>query len=115
TDGIRRGVDALLAVDTEVVLLEVPCFDPVDGGGLTAKAERGERWRTDHITDLMRAVASTYSDGVTMLGPPAEFCDDPSVGSEVNLRWDGLHYGPLGGAFIWGRLVDDLLAIPVDY
>lgn len=115
TTGLRDGVDALLATGTEVVLLEVPCFDPIDGGGLIAKPERGDRTRTDHITSLIRQVADDYDDGVTVMSPPSEFCDDPAISGDANLRWDGVHYGPLGGAFIWGRLEPELLAVPVDY
>ena len=112
--GITKGVDALLGTGAEVALLEVPCYTPVDGGGLTALPERGEHERTAHLTELLRAVAATR-DNVHMVASPPEFCSDPSIGGDLNLRWDGVHYGPLGGAFIWGRLEQQLLAIPVDY
>jgi len=112
--GITKGVDALLGTGAKVALLEVPCYTPVDGGGLTALPERGENARTAHLTELLQAVAAT-SDNVHMVTSPPEFCTDPTIGADLNLRWDGVHYGPLGGAFIWGRLEQQLLSIPVDY
>lgn len=112
--GVQAGVDALLAADLEVALLEIPCYTPVDGGGLTALPERGDRSRTSHLNELLRAVAAGSPD-VHIVTPPPEFCTDESIGGDLNLRWDGVHYGPLGGAFVWGRLVEQLLAIPVEY
>ncbi|MCP4961300.1 MAG: acyltransferase [Actinomycetia bacterium] len=114
-NGLSAGVDALLAEGSEVALLEVPCYSPVDGGGLRALPERADRTRTGHISELINRVAASHAQDVHVLVPPDEFCTDPDVGDDVNLRWDGVHYGPLGGAFIWARLEADLLAIPVDY
>ena len=111
----RPELDALLETGTEVALMEIPCWSPVDGGGLVALPERGDRQRTQHLTELIRQVASTYPDDVAVVTPPAEFCTDESVGDDVNLRWDGVHYGPLGGAFIWARIEQALLEVPVDY
>lgn len=113
--GLASGVDALLATGSEVALMEIPCWSPVDGGGLTALPERGDRTRTQHLTELINAVAGDYPTGVHVIAPPSEFCSDENVGDDVNLRWDGVHYGPLGGAFIWARIEQDLLQIPVDY
>ncbi|MEZ5282979.1 MAG: acyltransferase [Acidimicrobiales bacterium] len=115
TAGLSAGIDALLETGTEVALMEIPCWSPVDGGGLVALPERGDRQRTQHLTELIRQVASTYPDDVAVVTPPAEFCTDESVGDDVNLRWDGVHYGPLGGAFIWARIEQALLEVPVDY
>ncbi len=33
---LQRGISGLVAAGSQVALLEVPCYDPVDGGGLTA-------------------------------------------------------------------------------
>jgi len=112
--GINKGVDALLEAGMQVALLEVPCFFPVDGGGLRALPERGEVERSLHLNELLANVAAN-DDNVHMIKSPPEFCTDPAIGSDTGLRWDGVHYGPRGGAFVWARLLDQLLAIPVDY
>lgn len=112
--GIGKGVNALLDAGMQVALLEVPCFFPVDGGGLRALPERGEIERSQHLNELLATIA-TDMDDVYMIESPPEFCTDPDIGSDTGLRWDGVHYGPRGGAFVWARLLDQLLAIPVDY
>lgn len=112
-EGLRNGIDALLGVGVHVALLEVPCFEPIDGGGLIAKPERGDHTRTAHVSELMRRAAAEYDGDVTVIAPPPEFCSDEDIATDVNLRWDGVHYGPLGGAFVWARLQDELLRIPL--
>ena len=113
TDGLLRATSALIDSGSEVALLEVPCFRPVDGGGLKALPERGEVTRTEHLNDLLRAVAATDPDNIHLVSPPEEFCTDDSIADNLNYRWDGVHYGPIGGQFIWERIVDQLLTIPV--
>jgi len=110
-DGISRGVNALLAAGTEVALLEVPCQYPVAGGGLSPLPERGDFWRTERLNVLLRAAAAA-DPRVHFITSPPEFCTDVSVGNNKGLRWDGTHYGPAGGAFIWAHLRDQLLGLP---
>ena len=38
---LQRGISGLVAAGSQVALLEVPCYDPVDGGGLTAPPGAG--------------------------------------------------------------------------
>ena len=51
---LQRGIDALAAAGSKVALLEVPCYEPVDGGGLIALPERGDDRRTAHLNQLLR-------------------------------------------------------------
>ena len=109
--GISEGVDALLATGTEVALMEVPCQYPRAGGGLTPLPERGDFARTAHLNDLLRAEAASHSQ-VHFITSPPEFCTDPAIGDNASLRWDGTHYGPAGGAFVWNHIRDQLLGLP---
>ena len=113
SEGLERATDALIAAGSEVALLEVPCFRPVDGGGLKALPERGEVWRTEHLNELLRARAATDPDNIHLVAPPEEFCTDDSIADNLNYRWDGVHYGPIGGQFVWERIADQILTIPV--
>ena len=109
--GISEGVEALLATGTEVALMEVPCQYPRSGGGLTPLPERGDFTRTAHLNDLLRAEAASHSQ-VHFITSPPEFCDDPAIGDNPALRWDGTHYGPAGGTFVWNHIRDQLLGLP---
>jgi peptidoglycan/LPS O-acetylase OafA/YrhL len=110
--GLERTIAALLPTGAQIALLRVPCFSPVDGGGLIALPERGDRARTDHLNGLLAEHAAANPDRVFLVDPPAAFCDDPAAATDLNLRWDGVHYGPAGGELIWTGLAPQLLAIP---
>jgi len=109
---LRRGVDGLLQTGAQIALLEVPCYQPVDGGGLQALPERGDRTRTALLNRLFRELAAERSDRVFVVASPEAFCTDPDVGADLNLRWDGVHYGPLGGEYVWEAIAPALTAIP---
>ena len=55
TTQLQRGIDALVYAGSKVALLEIPCYEPVDGGGLVALPERGDEDRTGHLNDLLPA------------------------------------------------------------
>ena len=94
-----------------LVRSEVPCQYPRSGGGLTPLPERCDFARTAHLNDFLRAEAASHSQ-VHFITSPPDFCDDPAIGDNPALRWDGTHYGPAGGTFVWNHIRDQLLGLP---
>lgn len=114
-DALTRVRTELALRDVSVAFLEVACQFPRPGGGLTPLPERGERWRTDHLNSLIREVVAVddgFNDRAQLVTSPPELCDDPAVGDNPSIRWDGTHYGPAGGALVWEHLRDQLLRMP---
>jgi peptidoglycan/LPS O-acetylase OafA/YrhL len=109
---LRRGVDALLQTPARIALLEVPCYHPVDGGGLQALPERGDQTRTALLNRLLRELAEERSDRISLVRSPEAFCSDATTASDLGLRWDGVHYGPLGGDYVWDAIAPELVALP---
>ena len=97
----------------QVGLLEVPCYRPVDGGGLKALPERGDDARTQHLNVLLRQVASENLGRVFFISGPQEYCNDPKVATDLNERWDGVHYYKPGALRVWNTITPEVLAIPV--
>jgi peptidoglycan/LPS O-acetylase OafA/YrhL len=110
---IRSGVTALEGAGVQVGLLEVPCYRPVDGGGLKALPERGDDARTQHLNVLLRQVASENLGRVFFISGPQEYCNDPKVATDLNERWDGVHYYKPGAQRVWNTITPEVLAIPV--
>jgi peptidoglycan/LPS O-acetylase OafA/YrhL len=110
---LQRGVDALAYAGSKVALLEVPCYEPVDGGGLVALPERGDNTRTSHLNDLFREVAAANRATVTFISGPTEWCDDEAIATDLGYRWDGVHYYRPGAKLVFETIAPQLLAITV--
>jgi peptidoglycan/LPS O-acetylase OafA/YrhL len=110
---LRRGVDALVQAGSKVALLEIPCYRPVDGGGLIALPERGDDQRTAHLNDLLRQTAAAYPAHVVFVTGPREWCQDRDIATDLAYRWDGVHYYRPGAKLVFDTITAELLAIPV--
>ena len=110
---LATGVQALRSTGAMVGLVEVPCFRPVDGGGLKALPERGEAARRDLLNSLLDEAAAADPTHVVVLASPRSFCTDDDTATDVNLRWDGVHYSRPGAAFVWERLAPEIRALRV--
>jgi peptidoglycan/LPS O-acetylase OafA/YrhL len=110
---LAKGVAELRGAGLPVALLEVPCFRPVDGGGLIALPERGDDARTRHLNERLRAAAAADPQHVVTIPSPAGYCDDPALGADLGHRWDGVHYYRPGAALVWETIAPALLAIPI--
>jgi hypothetical protein len=108
---LRRGTDALVAVGAKVALLEIPCYHPVDGGGLTALPERGDRSRTSHLNQLLRQAAAGDPAHITFVTGPKQWCDDPAIAEDLAYRWDGVHYYRPGASLVFESITPQLLAV----
>ena len=111
-DALNRLMEGFLSRDVSVAFLEVPCQFPRPGGGLTPLPERGERWRTDHLNNLIRQAISRehpFNDRWRMVTSPPGLCDDPAIGDNPSIRWDGTHFGPAGGTLVWNHIDAQLL------
>lgn len=110
---LSLGVDALRRAGVPVVaVLGVPCYRPVDGGGLTALPERGNDSRTAHLNQLFQAFAKRDPVHTVFLSPPGQFCSDTSIATDVDYRWDGVHYYKPGAGLVFQAIVPQLLVIP---
>jgi hypothetical protein len=110
---LAKGIAALRSRELPVALLEVPCFRPVDGGGLIALPERGDDARTQHLNERLRAAAAKDPQHVVTIPSPPGYCTDPALGADLGHRWDGVHYYRPGAALVWETITQPLLAIPV--
>jgi peptidoglycan/LPS O-acetylase OafA/YrhL len=111
TAQLQRGIDAITSAGSKVALLEIPCYAPVDGGGLTALPERGDRQRTGHLNDLMRQAAAKDPAHVTFITGPTQWCADPAIATDLAYRWDGVHYYRPGAKLVFDTITPELLAI----
>jgi peptidoglycan/LPS O-acetylase OafA/YrhL len=112
TQQLDQAVALLIQGGAQVALLGVPCYRPVDGGGLVALPERGDDRRTRHLNALLRAAAAKNPHRVFMIDPPAQFCTDPAVATSTSYRWDGVHYYKPGAALVFQAITPQLLAVP---
>jgi peptidoglycan/LPS O-acetylase OafA/YrhL len=109
---LQRGISGLVAAGSQVALLEVPCYDPVDGGGLTALPERGDPRRTDHLNHLLRLTANNDPAHVTFVRGPREWCGDHAIATDLAYRWDGVHYYRPGAKLVFETIAPALVALP---
>jgi peptidoglycan/LPS O-acetylase OafA/YrhL len=113
-DDLGLGVAALRAAGSKVALLEVPCMRPKDvkGAGVPALPERGEDNRVAHLNQLLRQVAAADPTNVSFVRGPAEWCNDPSISTDLGYRWDGVHVYKPGAKLIYETIAPALLSIP---
>jgi hypothetical protein len=110
TETVRRASDTLRAGTDSVILSLLPCYRPIEGSaGLWP--ERGDDVRTRHVNDLLRSVANAYSEGVSTLDPPVEFCAEESIANDTAYRWDGIHYYKKGAALYFSAVLPQLLQV----
>jgi peptidoglycan/LPS O-acetylase OafA/YrhL len=110
---LGAALDELVRTGAHVALLEVPCFHPVDGGGLKALPERGELARTNLLNEMLRdAVVRDPVHVAFIAGPPA-LCSDPAIATNLDYRWDGVHYYRPGASLVWSTITPALLALTV--
>ena len=114
TDDLGLGVAALRAAGSKVALLEVPCMRPKDvkGAGVPALPERGDDNRVAHVNQLLRRVAAADPANVSFVKGPAEWCNDPSISTNLAYRWDGVHVYKPGAKLIYETIAPALLSIP---
>lgn len=113
-ENLGLGIAALREAGTKVALLEVPCMRPKDvkGAGVPALPERGDDGRIAHLNDLLRQVAATDPTNIVFVGGPVEWCNDPSISTDLGYRWDGVHVYKPGAKLIYETIAPALLAIP---
>ncbi len=109
---LRSGIGALEATGAQVVLVEIPCWRPIEGGGTAALPERGDDDRTRHLNTLLRRAAERDPERVFTVEPPPEYCTDDRIAEDLGERWDGVHYDDLGTARFYATVVPQLVEIP---
>ena len=114
TSNLQRGIDAITAAGAKVALLEVACMRPqdVEGAGVPALPERADDSRVAHLNDLLRGVAAAQPGAVTFVEGPSQWCDDPTIASDLKYRWDGVHVYKPGAELIYETIAQTLLQIP---
>ncbi len=113
-DDLGLGVTALRDAGSKVALLEVPCMRPKDvkGAGVPALPERGDDNRIAHLNQLLRQVAAADPTNVSFVRGPTEWCNDPSISTDLGYRWDGVHVYKPGAKLIYETIAPALLSIP---
>jgi len=114
TDDLGRGIAALRSAGSKVALLEVPCMRPRDvtGAGVPALPERADDGRVAHLNQLLQQVAAADPANVSFVKGPTEWCNDPTIASNLAYRWDGVHVYKPGAKLIYETIAPALLAIP---
>jgi peptidoglycan/LPS O-acetylase OafA/YrhL len=113
TSQLKRGIAQLESAGARVALMEVPCYRPIDAGGLIRLPERGDDARTRHLDDLLRAAAHDDPTHVFFVPGPADFCTNSQIGTGTRYRWDGVHYLRPGATLVFDVVGPELLNIPV--
>ncbi len=113
TSQLKRGIAQLERAGTKVALMEVPCYRPIDAGGLIRLPERGDDARTRHLDALLQSAAHDDPNNVFFLPGPADFCTNPQIGTGTRYRWDGVHYLRPGATLVFDVVGPELLKIPV--
>jgi hypothetical protein len=114
SDNLLRGVSAMVSAGARVGLLEVPCMRPRDvrGAGVPALPERGDDTRTEHLNDLLRAIADTDpADSIDFVEGPEAWCSDEAIATDLDYRWDGVHVYRRGANLIYESIAPELLTI----
>jgi peptidoglycan/LPS O-acetylase OafA/YrhL len=113
-DNLGLGVAALRAAGAKVALLEVPCMRPqdVNGAGVPALPERGDDARVAHLNQLLRQVAAADRANVSFVAGPTQWCNDPTISTDLGYRWDGVHVYKPGAKLIYETIAPALLGIP---
>ncbi len=112
TKTLHTGIRLLMDQGAQVALMGVPCYRPIAAGGLPLLPERGDDSRTRHLNTLLSAALSMDPQRVFMIHPPAAFCNNQKIATDVNYRWDGTHYYKPGAALVFQVITPQLLAIP---
>jgi peptidoglycan/LPS O-acetylase OafA/YrhL len=112
TKTLHKGIRLLLHQGAQVAIMGVPCYRPIAAGGLPLLPERGDDSRTRHLNDLLDAAPAMDPQRVFLIHPPAAFCTNPKIATDVNYRWDGTHYYKPGAALVFQVITPQLLAIP---
>jgi peptidoglycan/LPS O-acetylase OafA/YrhL len=113
TSQLERGIAQLKAAGAQVALMQVPCYRPIDAGGLIRLPERADDARTRHLGVLFQRVARRDPHHVFFVRTAADFCTNPSVGTGIAYRWDGVHYLRPGASLVLATVVPQLLRIPL--
>lgn len=115
TSGLQKGIDALTANGAKVALLEVACMRPKDvkGAGVPALPERGDDQRVAHLNDLLKRVAAKNKATTTFVTGPPEYCNDPTIATNLAYRWDGVHPFKPGAKLTMEAITQQLLSIPI--
>jgi SGNH domain (fused to AT3 domains) len=110
---LQKGVTALSATGAKVALLEIACMHPVFNAGAVVPPlpERGESWRTMHVNDLLKRFAAANPGNVTFVAGPTEWCNNATIATDTNYRWDGVHVYKPGGKLIFETIAPALLHI----
>ncbi|MGD9705925.1 MAG: acyltransferase family protein [Acidimicrobiia bacterium] len=112
---LRQGIGELSSAGAKVALLEVPCMRPTDaaGAGVPPLPERADDDRVAHLNTLLRQAADENPRDVVFVPGPTEWCDDPSISTDLNYRWDGIHVYKPGAELIYETIAPTLLRVPV--
>ena len=115
TTQLTRGIAALRKTGATVALLEIACMRPIDsaGGPVPALPQRADDSRTGHLNDVMRTIAASYSNGVSFVSGPKQWCTDKAIASNTAYRWDGVHVYRPGAKLIFETIATALLQLPV--
>ncbi|MCC5953524.1 MAG: acyltransferase [Acidimicrobiia bacterium] len=102
-----HAVDVLSAGGATVVLMAAPPFDRDDGVSASEWSLR-ERWRVEHLNDLLRSVADGDPARVGMVDLGALVCPAGVCANrigDVALRSDGIHFTSDGARVVAAELV----------
>jgi hypothetical protein len=113
TSQLERGIAQLKAAGAQVALMQVPCYRPIDAGGLIRLPERGDDARTRHLSVLFQRAARRDPQHVFFVHTASDFCTNPAIGSGIAYRWDGVHYLRPGASLVFSAVASQLLRVRI--
>jgi hypothetical protein len=106
---LLQAVATLRARGRFVAISLLPCYRPIPASA-GYWPERGDDDRTRHVNDLLREAVGWFPGEVLTLDPPAQFCTDPAIATDLDYRWDGVHYYKKGAALYFQMVLPQLMA-----
>lgn len=106
SEQLKKLVDVFRTRGIPVVLPTVPCHRVVETATSNVPAVINDQHRIDHLNELVRTVAASYDQGVTVADLGDHLCKDGYTNTldGHELRKDGLHFTAFGAQQVWSFL-----------
>jgi len=103
---LELGLDILTSHGAKVVMVTMPCFEPVDDVLDGWGSERGDPERIVELNDLFTRVVDEYPGDTTVVDLHEFACPASQFDDQIPepLQYDGVHFSQSGAKVVWDWL-----------